>query len=81
MMDGWYDGMGGGGWVLMSLLWIVLVAAMVWAVTRLFPRRDRDDAPTDPKAILDRRLAGGEIDPETYETLRAKLRETRPVGG
>ncbi len=38
MMDGWYDGMGAGGWILMSLFWVVLIAAIVWAGARLFAR-------------------------------------------
>ena len=84
MMD-WYGGMGGGWWLVMVLLWVVLVVAIVWAMARLFPReapregaqRESDDA----RAILDRRLARGEIDPETYATLRDTLDEARPVRG
>ena len=91
MMDGWSDGMGAGGWILMTLLWIFLVALIVWAVAQLFPRTgdaERDTARSPeatPKAILDLRLARGEIDVETYDELREKLdepaREPQKVGG
>ena len=80
MMDGWYDGMGAGGWVLMTLFWVVLVAVVIWAVTQLFPgqRESRGDDET-PEDILDRRLAHGDIDPETYDRLREKLGGSRLV--
>ena len=78
-------GMGAGGWVLMTVFWIVLVAVIVWAIARLVPSRT-DDVPEPqrcadesrppaeaPQEILDRRLASGEIDVETYEELRSKL--------
>lgn len=78
-------GMGAGGWVLMMVFWVVLVAVIVWAIVRLVPSRT-DDVPDPqrwadesrpsaeaPQEILDRRLACGEIDVETYEELRSKL--------
>ena len=75
-------GMGAGGWVLMTVFWIVLVAVIVWAIVRLVPSRTDDvreprrsaaEPPEKPREILDRRLASGEIDVETYEELRSKL--------
>jgi putative membrane protein len=75
-------GMGAGGWVLMTVFWIVLVAVIVWAIVRLVPSRTDDvreprhaaaEPPEVPREILDRRLARGEIDVETYEELRSKL--------
>ncbi|MHB1567938.1 MAG: SHOCT domain-containing protein [Solirubrobacteraceae bacterium] len=75
-------GMGAGGWVLMMVFWIVLVAVVVWAIVRLVPSRTDDareprrsaaEPPEKPREILDRRLASGEIDAETYEELRSKL--------
>ena len=84
MMD-WYGGMGAGWWIFMVLFWVVLVVAIVWAMTRLFPRgpgREHEQRePDEAQAILDRRLARGEIDPETYATLRDAMRDARPVGG
>lgn len=80
MMDGDWGGMGGAGWVLMTILWVVLLAAVVWALASLFParvRRDAEAVPERPEEILDRRLARGEIDQATYEQLRATLRGAR----
>lgn len=78
MMDGW-DGMGVAGWFLMTLLWIALIAAIVWALASLFPSRGATDSssPERPEEILDRRLARGEIDPATYDELRSKMRAAR----
>ncbi len=84
MMDGW-DGIGVAGvagWFLMTVFWIALIAAIVWAVANLFPGRSSGE-PTSgersqrPEEILDRRLARGEIDASTYDELRTKLRAAR----
>ena len=40
MMDGWYDGMNGGWWILMIVFWVGLIAAIVWAVARLLARSE-----------------------------------------
>lgn len=78
MMDGWYGGMGAGGWIFMTLFWVALLVVIVWVGTRLFPTRgERGDELERPEDLLDRRLARGEIDPETYDTLREKLRAAR----
>ena len=81
MMNGWYGGMGAGGWPLMSIVWVAVVALIVWAVANLFPRGERSReaavAAERPDELLDRRLAAGEIDAATYETLRAQLRAAR----
>ena len=78
MMDGW-DGMGVAGWFLMTVFWVALIAAIVWAVAHLFPARGATEAPGSerPEEILDRRLARGEIDTATYDELRAKMRAAR----
>jgi putative membrane protein len=78
MMNGFNSGMDAGWWVLMSVFWVALIALIVWAAVQLFPNRggsapERKE-PEGPEEILDRRLARGEIDPETYDALRAKLR-------
>jgi putative membrane protein len=81
MMDGWYDGMGTGGWILMTVFWVSLIAAIVWAGARLFARPGpvdhSDGAGERPGEILQRRLASGEIDAETYDALSEKLRAAR----
>lgn len=84
-MGGWYGGMmGGWGAMLgMGLLWIVLLAVIIWAVVRLLPdRRTGTGAPDStphetPEQILDRRFARGEIDLETYRTQRDVLAQAR----
>lgn len=80
MMNGW-NGMGGAGWLLMTVLWALLVVAVVWALANLFPSRGTSGAggagAERPEEILDRRLARGEIDAATYDELRAKLRAAR----
>ncbi len=84
MMDGFHNGMDPGWWVLMSLVWIALIALIVWAAVRLLPGRSaeapRQSEVERPEEILDRRLARGEIDPDTYDTLRAKLGGGAPSG-
>lgn len=69
------------GWLVMSMFWIALIAAIVWAVARLFPSGSgRPPAQQEtPGEVLDRRLATGEIDLETYRALRAELEANRQV--
>ncbi len=85
MFDGFYGGMGAGWWILMPLLWVALLAVVVWAVARIVPRRSDDareprHSREEPLEILDRRLASGEIDMKTYEQLRSRL-TSRPAAG
>ena len=79
MMHSWNGGMTWEGWFFMSLFWVLLVGVILWATAQLFPgRRDtRAEQQEEPREILDRRLASGEIDVETYE----KLRRTLATGG
>jgi putative membrane protein len=68
--------MGAGGWLLMTLLWVALLGTVVWAITRIVPPRGggTNGPGESPAEILDRRLARGEIGPDEYDRLRAKLR-------
>jgi LmbE family N-acetylglucosaminyl deacetylase len=83
MYDGW-----GGGWawmMLMPLLWIALLAVIVWAVIRLAQPGGRT-GPADhgqprretPQEILDRRFASGEIDADDYTRVRDTLAGKQP---
>lgn len=86
MMD-WYEhggnGWGGYGWgmVVMVLAMSLVVVAGGWLLFR-GTRAGQPTAAESPRAILDRRLASGEIDPETYANLRQALAgaSSGPVG-
>jgi len=76
-------GYGTGGWwmMLMPLLWIALIAVIIWAGVRLIQpgSNSRAGAHRDtPLEILDRRYAQGEIDDTTYTTARARLTGREP---
>lgn len=83
MMGGYYPD--GAGWLMMVLgnvLWIALLAVLVWAVIRWFERRanvpgsPRPGTPeSGPSAleILRQRYARGEIDLATFEQMREHL--------
>ena len=87
----WNDGgMAAGGWVFIGLFWIALIAAITWLVLRLAPSKTRTDpigsVPTgrlvapgqeSPFDILDRRLASGDIDTQTYEAHHEALTAAR----
>lgn len=77
----WCGGMGAGGWLLMVAFWTAFLGLTFWAVTRAFPSSKgkgfHDSASLevdDAQAALDRRLASGEIDVETYRRLKDELR-------
>ena len=68
---GWEHSMGlGGGF--MWVIWILLIAAIVWLVIAV-SRQDRSSREPSPREILDRRYARGEIDKETYERMKKEL--------
>jgi putative membrane protein len=76
------NGYGFGWWMmLMPLLWIALIAVIVWAVVRVIqPRGNGRNEPHQqtPLEILDRRYAQGEIDDNAYTTARARLTGREP---
>jgi plastocyanin len=55
-------------WVVMALFWTAVVLGIVW-----FIRRDARNAPSRAEAILQERLAAGEIDHDEYRRLRLEL--------
>lgn len=92
MMNWYHDGTGSFTpfvWVLMVLLWVGLIALIVFLVVRLLPSADRGrprSAPgpgpgpgpvESPEQILDRLFALGEIDEQTYRSRRAALADVR----
>lgn len=79
MYGGW--GWGAGWMMIMPLVWLVLIGVVVWAVVRLARPGGGEVGPAgtattqreSPQEILDRRLATGEIDLETYTRTRDLL--------
>jgi uncharacterized membrane protein len=66
-MMGGFGGMGFGG-----ILWIVLIGVVIWAVVKSSTRTST--ASTDSaRAVLDTRLARGELSIEEYRKLREVL--------
>ncbi len=69
---GWMAGFGGLGMLLGTLVWVAVVALLVWGLAGAFggaranPREDALD-------ILKRRYAAGEITSEEFETARRAL--------
>jgi uncharacterized membrane protein len=68
--------MGTGGWVLMSLGWLVIVGFASWAVLSLIRSRSGDRRQATAREILDRRLADGAISVEEYERLYTAMHAT-----
>ena len=78
-MMNWYDGhMTVGGWWMMTVV-IVLLVALLAATITLVVRAGRrpSEQPTSPQALLDVRLARGEIDLEEYRARRDLLEGRR----
>jgi putative membrane protein len=71
----WYGGgIGLLGWLGMVVFWLILLGLIVWLVVRLQPSsRTTRDTGESPLEILDRRLASGEIDLDTWQAHRAAL--------
>lgn len=67
---GYCGGMSVAGWALMVGFWLAVIGLVIWAVTRLFPGTPRR---ADLEEELDRRLARGEIDADTYQHVRDEL--------
>jgi len=80
-MDGWGNGQWGWwAWVPMTIMMVVFLAVVVWAVIMLThlwtsrtPYHDHAQHSTDSRRILDERFARGEIDEEEYRTRRDLL--------
>ena len=81
MFDGTH--MDGGWWAVMVVVWFVLLATIVWAGAMLARGDAERSAPHEPtpQERLDRRLADGEIDVETYDELSRRLRHDHDAAG
>ena len=74
----WGNGMGWGGWLLMTLTTVAFWAVVVFGIVALFrgsggpgSRDGRRDG--DARRILDERFARGEIDAEEYRSRQSTL--------
>lgn len=76
-MMGYGWGIGAGGWIAMVVFWVALVVLIVWVVARAFPsggsRGGEVPRQETPQEVLDRRYAAGELDTESYQSMRATL--------
>lgn len=81
-MTGWAGGWGWVGMTLMMLVWVVVLALMIYAVVRLTggasQRREPADDTSRAEGILRERYARGELSEEEYRKARDTLRETAP---
>ncbi len=68
-MGFWCTQMSAAGWAVMVAVWATVIGLAVWAVCRLFPTQRVPDA----RAILDARLASGDVDADTYQRVRDQL--------
>ena len=76
MMNNWAGGwMMGGMWPFSILFWILVVAGVVLIVRWLTARDGQEKvSPTEsPLDILKTRYAKGEIDKETFETMKRDI--------
>ena len=75
MAGSWCGQMGVGGWLVMILFWSAFLGLAVWAIAQLFGPRNVAVS-ENARDVLDRRLAAGELDPETYRRLRDEMAAT-----
>lgn len=76
MMNNWAgDWMMGGMWPLSILFWILVVAGVVLIVRGLTARdgQEKTSPAESPLDILKTRYAKGEIDKETFETMKRDI--------
>jgi putative membrane protein len=71
----WHDGMGAGGWLAMSLMMLIVLAVVVAGFMLVARSRNDQDPPnvSQADAILEGRLARGEINAAEYREARAQF--------
>ena len=64
------------GWTMVawSLIWLVVIVAVVWVAARAMGGGDGSLREDSPEAILKRRYARGEIDREEYDRRLSDVR-------
>ena len=76
-MVGWYgNGAGSLGWLGIGAFWPILLGLITWLLVRLLRRSRHGRAPSNSAPaleILDKRLAGGQIDTPAWQAQRTAL--------
>lgn len=77
-----YNGMGWGGWIVISLTLLAFCSLVVYAVVAIFrgdreARHDQALRERDPERILEERFARGEIEADEYHARQDALRAPR----
>jgi putative membrane protein len=71
----------GGGMIAMTVFWVALLALVIWGVSRASTGsgggRDENPRRETPEEILDRRYVAGELEEETYRSMRETLTSAR----
>ena len=75
---GYCAGLGVGGWLLMIGFWGVLIAVVVWAVTRLFPSTPAPGAPAGDVLTEPARAAHDDTPPDPDRHVNADPRLSVP---
>lgn len=75
MMMHWFDGypMGGVGFILMLLFWVLIIYGIVSLIRALSAKRGGEQPRETADDILKKRYAGGEIDKEEFDRIRRDL--------
>ena len=85
MMWNWDGGWGWGSWagmgVMMLLVTGVVVGLVVWAALWATRSTTSHRSLETPRAVLDRRLAAGEIDADEYAAARRLIEEQTTQAG
>lgn len=68
---GWAGGGAGPWWAILPLLWIAVIATVIWLVAR---QRGRTSVVGRPLEILAARYARGEIDADEYRRRHDEIR-------
>ena len=71
----------GGGMIAMTVFWVGLLALVIWGVARAFTGNGGGRAANleqeTPEEILDRRYVAGELDDDSYRSMRETLTSAR----
>ena len=74
---GWYGSSWWIGALMTVLFWALFIGGIIWLVRALTSTNRHSEEPSRAMAILEERLARGEITPEEFRQLREELRQAR----